>query len=400
MLRRRELPVRSPFRLASLPAAAGAALLRTTDPRRALRDLLVEQYGAGGARLTASATHALTLALGAARRVRPHGAILLPAYTCFEVATAAVAVEARVVLYDLDERTLGPDWDALERAAHGVDVAAIVVSPLFGIPVEWSRARVIAGGANAILVADVAQAHGSTDRDRPAGIAGDLVVLSFGRGKGWTGFGGGALLWRPDVAGLHEGGASSNERRSAGAEARTLLSAAVQWTFGRPALFGVPSAIPALHIGETVYHDPTPVCEMTRASASIALHTRPEAAAETEHRRRHVAEYLELLRAADRLPPWADQVARADSGALRFPVPVPGGWEAFRRGDAPWLGAASGYPAPLGRLPALAPRLDSAPSPTPVADRLAATLVTLPTHARTRAEDRRRLVALVAAQRG
>ena len=396
MLRRRELPVRSPFRLSSLPGAAREAFFAAADPRDALRDLLVGHYDADGALLTASATHALTLALQASLRARPGAAVLLPAYTCFEVATAAVAADAQVVLYDLDERTLGPDWSSVAAAASGVAVAALVVSPVFGLPLAWARARDAARSAGALLVADVAQAHGSTSDGRAAGTEGDFIVLSFGRGKGWTGFGGGALLWK-GAAASGGGGSAPVSTRGTAAEAKTFVSAAAQWTFGRPSLFDVPSSIPSLHIGETIYHEPTPVQTMTRASAALVLRSAVDATAEAAQRRRNAREYADLLDAADRRPPWADQIVRPEAGALRFPVAVPGGWTALRETAAPWLGAAPGYPTPLGRVAALAPLLRPA-DPAPIAERLAATLVTLPTHSGTTAAARSRLVDIVAAR--
>ena len=44
------------------------------------------------------------------------------------------------------------------------------------------------------VVEDAAQGLGATWRGRPLGSFGDVSVLSFGRGKGWTGGVGGALL--------------------------------------------------------------------------------------------------------------------------------------------------------------------------------------------------------------
>lgn len=393
MLRRRQLPARSPFRISNLPAAAHDALIGTGDPRAVLAAGLVAQYAGAGAILTASATHALSRALVHAVREKPGASILLPAYTCFEVATAAVACGARVLLYDLDDQTLGPDWESVRRATRGRDVAAIVVSPLFGLPIEWDNARRAADDANAPLVADVAQAHGSMWRDRPAGAIGDLIVLSFGRGKGWTGFGGGALLWTSanDGSGLD---AEPITATAPASEVKTLLSAAFQWIFSRPSLFGIPAAVPALHIGETIYHEPTPVRAMTRMSAALVLRSAPDATAEAAARRRNALEYARSLPQA-MVPAWCESATSPESGALRFPILVRGGWSALRAGPAPYHGAAPGYPTSIAEIAALRTLLDVDPIRTPVAERLAAMLITLPTHSTTTPADRARLVELI-----
>ncbi len=64
--------------------------------------------------LTDSGTTALTLAIRAAQRIRP-GPVSLPAYCCYDLATAADGAGADVLLYDLDPLTLGPDWSSFER---------------------------------------------------------------------------------------------------------------------------------------------------------------------------------------------------------------------------------------------------------------------------------------------
>ena len=401
MLRRRQLPAWSPFRISYLPGAARDALIASGDPRAALGADLLSKYGAAGVALTASATHALTLALRHAAQRRPGAAILLPAYTCFEVATAAVAAGAPVILYDLDPDTLGPDWESIQAAAQGSAIAALVISPLFGVPVDWDHARRAASAAAAPLVADVAQAHGASGRGRPAGAAGDWIVLSFGRGKGWTGFGGGALLWAAGADPTSDGDRGIVTRSGMlesgrGADLTTIVKAGVQWALGRPALFGLPAAIPALEIGKTIYHPPTPVRGMSRVSAALVLRNAELAASEVEVRRGNARAYAQGL-PPHSLPGWTESAIGVDSGALRFPITVEGGWGTLEHGPAPWYGAGPGYPTPLHRIPALRALLTAGQPASPVAERLAATLVTLPTHSGTTESDRAGLIDVVRA---
>ena len=74
-------------------------------------------------------TTALTLALIGVLQDRP-GAIALPAYGCYDLATAADGANAAVILYDLDPRTLAPDLaqlhDVLRQGAAAVSMRRII----------------------------------------------------------------------------------------------------------------------------------------------------------------------------------------------------------------------------------------------------------------------------------
>ena len=386
LLPHRQPPARSP-----LPARALARAIvdtrRGEGVRAQLRALLEKRYAAERVLLCASGTHALTLALRAARAGAPNQPVLLPAYTCFEVATAAVGAGVSVALYDLDADSLEPDWSSVREAGRG-GAAALVVAPLYGMIVDWDAARAAATELGALLIEDAAQAHGSTWRGRPVGSNGDLTVLSFGRGKGWTGSGGGALMGRghgatsiADVA--PEEPASGTLPRIVAAKAQCLLA--------RPALYALPAGIPALKLGETIYHEPTATRGMTAFSAALALATDHAAREEAGVRQARAREYARSGVAATGRTEHPD----GHAGALRFPVRVAGGWQAMRDGEAARLGAGPPYPSTLGALAALRPLLRNGGRTFPVAEMLVRELVTLPTHGSITPAEGRRLAALV-----
>ena len=74
---------------------------------------------------------------------------------------------------------------------------------------------------------------------------------------------------------------------------RTLVVTTAQWALGRPALYALPSAIPALHLGETIYHPAHEPRSITSASASLVRAALARASDDLAVRRRH-AEVLEL----------------------------------------------------------------------------------------------------------
>jgi dTDP-4-amino-4,6-dideoxygalactose transaminase len=353
--------------------------------------LLGAVFAARAVTLCGSGTAALErgLRLGAAWRGQGTR-VALPAYSCFDVATAAVGAKLPILLYDLDPATLGPDLDSLRRAlAEGAGV--VVVAPLYGMPVDWAAIETLATPAGALLIEDAAQGQGALWQGRPLGSLGQISVLSFGRGKGWTGGGGGALLLRLAAGDEHDAPALDPPSNRA-----VLLPAAVQWALGRPACYGLPAAIPRLGLGETRYREPQPGREMAPAAAALIEATRTEARAATEIRRSLAESFLRRIPATGTIQPIVS-VPGATPGYLRLALRIPGAGALLAKSAvARRLGIAPGYPSTLGQLPALSDRLVGSRRSWPGAETLVRDLLTLPTHALLSRGDRERIIQFLA----
>ncbi len=418
---RHQLPAYSPVELSGIVRASGSLLRGPRDHTSRLRGLLAEEYGARRVILTGSGTQALTLALTSALQWAGRGgeeaeAVALPAYSCYDVAAAALASGRPLRFYDLDPDTLGPDPESLEAVvAEGVGV--VVVASLFGLPLPWDTLDPILGrsgrsggeGERGILVIeDAAQGFGGRDDEgRPLGSRGDLGVLSFGRGKGWTGSGsGGALLIRDGGGGESEDIAKQSDgteglrASSRGGALRSWTMSGILWALSRPGLYGLPRSLPFLGLGETVYRPAGPPAAMDEATAALLLGSRPAADRMAELRRDAAEHYQAALES--RRPIGAVQEIPSPrwgrGGWIRYPLRLAGGMEGFvDPARALRLGAAGGYPRALPHLeevgPALAPGV--AEQRWPGAAELVDRLVTLPTHGRTRPGERDELVELL-----
>ena len=110
-----------------------------TDARQRVAGLLASRHGARRVLLLNSGTSALTLAMRAAGA----GSIVaLPAWCCYDVATAALGAGARVVHYDVDPATLTPDLASL-RGALRQGATSVVVAALYGLVAPWDEIRPI-----------------------------------------------------------------------------------------------------------------------------------------------------------------------------------------------------------------------------------------------------------------
>lgn len=387
---RHQLPVFSPLPLAAIPGAAVRALVGR-DPAAALAERLRRELEARQVVLVGSGTEALQLAIaGAAAAVGGDPVVALPGFSCFDVAAAAAATGRRLALYDVDPDTLAPDPDSLE-AAFRAGARVAVVGPLYGVPIDWATVERLAARHGALLVEDAAQGHGASWAGRPLGSHGVASVLSFGRGKGWTGSGGGALLLRGEL--LPPPGALAAEGVSG--SARVLATALAQGVLGRPALYGVPASIPWLGLGETHYHPARAPRHMAAASAALLARTRELSRREAEHRRANAAAYLHELEGVAGVQPIRAPEG-AEAGFLRLPVRLARGMDGFpSQPRALRLGIAPSYPSTLAALPAMRAQLASSPAPLPGAERLVRELVTLPTHSRVTAAERAEIVGLL-----
>jgi len=389
---RRQLPVYSPLPFGAAWRAAGQSLGLQPDPRPRVAGLLRALYRADEALLLGSGTQALQLAIRrAVSIVGERCAVALPAFSCFDVATAAVGAGVRVALYDVDPSTLAPDLDSLTGTlAEGAQI--VVVAPLYGIPVDWDAIEQCVGAFGAVAIEDAGQGHGAAWRGRPLGSLGRLSVLSFGRGKGWTAGKGGALLLRGEPA---DGcGAAVRPVHLAG-ELTVLGSAVAQAALGRPETYGVPAAIPWLHLGETRYHEPVAPRRMSRTAAGLLERTLPLATREIQARRTNAAALLASIPPGPRVQTVSTELGRT-AGFLRLPVRLARGLGGFRDPElALRLGTAPSYPTTLGALAPVRGRLTRRDARWPGAEALVRELVTLPTHSLVSAAEREAIVRLL-----
>lgn len=379
------MPVYSPVTLRSAGAAIANALSGESSSPEKLEAVLSADFDAREVLLCGSGTQALQLAIESAQRdADPNPIVALPAFSCFDVASAAVGARSRVAFYDLDPESLSPDLESLSRVLD-FGARTVVVAPLYGIPVDWDGVEKIVASSGALLIEDAAQGHGASYRDKPLGALGDVSTLSFGRGKGWTGGAGGAVLFRRAANRIDSLTASGRARSF---ESAIALTGA--WGVGRPALYGLPRAMPGLELGETVYHEPRPPERIARSAAAAVLASRHDAAAEARTRRVNAEWLARQLEARASLLPVRSAAAGSVAGYLRFPVLGPSGLRGFGDG-ANALGIAPSYPHPLPGLSALRRHIVGE-TEFPGAARLAAQLVTLPVHSLLSSADRDALV--------
>jgi len=376
---RRQLPAYSPLCARAVSAGVLGMIGDSDDLRSSVSRALCDEYRARRALLVGSGTMALHLALAGVRATVANRPVALPAYSCYDVASAAEGADMRAVLYDIDERTLSADEASLRRALEH-DPAAVVAAHLHGYPVQLDLISRLAREAGAVLIEDAAQSADATFDGVPLGSFGSVSVLSFGRGKGRTAGGGGALLSHDDAGDAILAWAAA-QLGGPGRGAREVALLAIQWAVGRPRCYGLPASLPFLHLGETVYHPPRVPNAMSGASVralSIALGA---AEAEVRHRRALAERLLGIAARAPSVEPIAI-ADRAVPGYLRLPLRSLVPLSRRDREHMAQYGVAPGYPRSLDTLTPFRERIVNDDEALPGARALAESLFTLPTHSR------------------
>ncbi|WP_181919556.1 DegT/DnrJ/EryC1/StrS family aminotransferase [Alkalilimnicola ehrlichii] len=192
-----------------------------------------------------SGTASLAAALEAAARRKScrEPEVLVPAYGCPDLISAALFAGVKPVLVDF---VTDRPWLDLDGVAEKITerTVAVVAVPLLGLPERSAELRALAHAENALLIEDCAQCFPFGQGVAPQG---DYVILSFGRGKPVSLLGGGAVLSATEaLAGYLPQPVSANGGWLS-FWGKSLLYNGLR----NPRCYWLPQSLPALGIGET-----------------------------------------------------------------------------------------------------------------------------------------------------
>jgi perosamine synthetase len=140
-----------------------------------------------------AALHAALLAAG----VGPGDEVIVPAFTFFATASAVSMCGARPVFADVDPVTATID-PAEILANVSQKTKAVIAVHLYGQPCDAGAVREICDDEDLVFIEDAAQAHGATYRGKKTGSLGDLGCFSFYATKNMATGEGGMVTTRSD----------------------------------------------------------------------------------------------------------------------------------------------------------------------------------------------------------
>ena len=365
---------------------AGLAAVRRGDAVLAnFREDLRRTFGVRHVFLVSSGRAALSMLLRGFHVLYPdRNVVALPAFTSFSVPSAVVNAGLQVVLYDVDPATLSPVPESLARAV-GNRTLAVVVCHLHGYLADLDDVRQITAPCGVPVIDDAAQSMGAEFRGRPAGTCGDAGLFSLSRGKNINAIDGGIIITdRDELAEILERVPVADQAEGT---LRLFLKALILSALLRPSLYWFPRSLPFLKLGASVYNPVFTRSSFRPFQAAIARRMLVRLPEITSARQASARMLQEILASREGftvpLP-----VAGTDPVYLRYPLLFD---ESVTVREFPEMGIVRSYPEPLSMIRELQPQLVNGADRFPGAQRLAARLVTLPTHQFVTCHDRVRI---------
>ncbi len=332
----------------------------------------VAAFEAGLARFT-GAKHVVTCANGTdaiamvlmAKGIGPGDAVFVPAFTFVATAEPVASLGATPVFVDVEEDSFNLDPAQLDAAvAHaqslGLKPRAVIPVDLFGLPADYRRIEVVAARHGFEVIADAAQSTGARLDNRSVGTLAPVTTTSFFPSKPLGCYGDGGAIFTDDdeLAALlrsirfHGRGTHKYDNVRIGLNSRLdTIQAAI--LIEKLAIFA-----------EEIEARGRVAARYTAGLTGVARTPRPSNGATSVW-----AQYTLRFAAGERDAVAARLKTLGVPTAVYYPMPLP---------------RQTGY----GRYP-------SAPGGTPVSDRLAAKVLSLPMHAYLDDGDIDRVVAAV-----
>lgn len=376
-------PAGTPVSLGDIALAVAA---NEADARALLAESLRGISGLPVAFPVSSGRAAMTLILQAMRNATQGVArdeVIVPAYTCYSVPAAIERAGLKPRLCDVDPMTLGMDPSALARCDFS-RVLAVVSANLYGLPNELAVIESVCRDHDVLMLDDAAQALGAKLRGRSIGAFGDAGLYSFDKGKIISTIQGGAIVARQGLlASSLESVFAELPTAGLADKAGNLAKLLIYSICLRPQLYDLIRRVPFTGLGHTIYEPRYPVTRLAKFQAALAAAQLKRLGELNAGRRRNA---MALQEAISDLPgvTLVATVPGAEPVFARFPIRI---HDARRRVrllaafDRAGIGASASYPAPLADVPQVAISLPPADRKCPGSREIAATIVTLPTHA-------------------
>jgi len=325
--------------------------------------------------------------------------VVIPAYTCYSVASAVVRCGLKIRLCDIDPVTLDYDYEKLQEVDTS-RVLAVVACSLFGISCDWESLRQLQRENGYFLIDDAAQSFAVNSEDCAPGTCGDVGFYSFGRGKNLTTYSGGvAVTDNDDIARKIEEKSAGLGHAGRVSDGIALGKMAAYGLMLRPELYWIPNSIPFLGIGETIFNSGFPMarmCEMSCRLGSVLL----DRISLLNSIRIGIADTL-LNRLRDcpdlRFPGYDGDVVIP---YLRLPILAANKSvrdTAISRLRASGIGASAMYPSTIAEIPGIDVHPSERSGELSGAKEIADCLLTLPTHPYVTGRDIERMTDLLTA---
>jgi len=263
-----------------------------------LKQAICKKYGIKHCFLMSSARAAMAMLFSILKNNttdKQRNEIILPSYTCYSVPAAAEIAGLKVRICDIDPHTLGYDLEELNSIDFS-RVLAVVSANLYGNPDDLTALESIASKHNVILLDDSAQSMNAKLNGRYAGTFGNIGLYSLDKGKNITSIQGGIIVTNDDsLANLIEDEINKLPEPGFKQKLAESLKLVIYSILLRPWLYWIPTKIPALGLGKTIYTTDYLFTKYSRHLASISFRLFTRIDAITSQRRENAQRISEAI---------------------------------------------------------------------------------------------------------
>jgi dTDP-4-amino-4,6-dideoxygalactose transaminase len=197
--------------------------------------------------------------------------VIVPAYTCYSVASSIINAGLKIKLCDINPDTLSYDMDKLNQMSFD-NVLCIISANLYGIPNQLVELERLADLKKIYLIDDAAQAFDAECSDRKVGTFGVAGLFSFDKGKNITSIEGGVIVTNnkklSEIINKHYIKLSNQTLKGT---LSTLAKVCVYYFFINPFLYWLPASLPFLNLGKTRFEEEIEILKYSRLVAPLAL---------------------------------------------------------------------------------------------------------------------------------
>jgi len=388
-------PAGTPLKLKDLSKCIWAVMRK--DRQGSFERELKSYLGAKHCFFVSSGRAALTIILKCLSQISSKEEVIIPAYTCFTVPAAVVRAKLKVRLNDIVISSFDLDYSQLQ-SQNLKNVLAIVVTSLFGLPVDMDKLREFAQENDLFVVDDSAQSLGASWDGKKAGTFGDVGFYSLSKGKNITTIEGGIIVTNDNnIAQKVDLLISTLRQPNRLANLSFFAESLIYAFFLNPYLYGLPAKFPFLKLGISEFNPDFKISNFTSWQASLGKQLLSRLGELNQKRRKNANQLADELRGCDGLilPRIS---SRCEPAFLRLPVLVKelSVREKIYKGLLKeGIGVSKMYPLALDQIPSLLPYLTGERNRFFNARFVASHILTLPTHPYLRKRDKEKIISLI-----
>jgi len=347
-----------------------------------LKNELQEHFDVKHVFLVSSGKAALTIILNALNTIDSRNEVLIPAYTCYSVPAAIIKAGLKVSLCDIEPQTFDFNYNLLKNKIQK-DTLCIIPSNLFGIPSDIDKIKCLCEGSGIYIIEDAAQAMGGIYKGKMIGTIGDVGFFSLGRGKNITSGAGGIIITNSDkIADVIEKNISKLKRPNFFDNLTDYLNIIFMSIFIHPFLYWLPSGLPFLKLGETIFPDNYSIKKLSGVKAGILFNWKNNLIESNRIRKVNTAYFRKYISLA--IP------------CLRIPIIIENRnihETILNISNKQGMGIGKMYPKPINEIDEIKSIFNG--TIYPIAKVVAQRLLTIPTHHLTNEHDRERIKKLL-----